>query len=230
MIFNYIFHSSRVISFNKYYSTIIYCYFINCFIQGFKTTTGYIGTGLINMYNNQCYQWNNMAYKLSYEMNKINDGKFFNADLNVHQDFIKIKEPNNVEISAKYDRTTTGDNWLMMKKKTVKGTNGSCGFIVPRSLLSSLFGGEMTLCSNKNANIDIRLGTCRYLDGKICNENLRYNVGQILIDTIPKIHKFNNRQFSLNDVKNDYLFMEIIMYNCEADTEIYIKNMELYEF
>lgn len=216
---------------NDYFNNAMSYFNINnCFLQGFKTKSGYIGTGFINMYGNQCYQWENMNYKVSEEMNKINDGKFFNADLLAHKDFIKVKEPNNIEIGVKYDRTERGDNWLMITKKTGNRTNGSCAFIVPHNLLCSNYGGELQICSNKNTSVDIRFGTCRFIDGNIVMENLLYNVGQIGLSTLPITKNLTGRQLTQLNIKNDYIFMEIILYNCDENTEIYIKNMGIYEY
>lgn len=202
----------------------------NCFLQGFKTTTGFIGTGLINMYANQCWQWDDMNYKVSEEMNKINDGHFFNADLNVHKDFIKYREPNNIEIFTKYHRKYEGDHWLAMKKITGYGTNGSACFLVPRNMLNTLFGGELNLCANKETTVDIMFGLCRYVDGKIVHEDLLYNVGGIGLSEVPIIKNLNGRQLSRNNNSCDHIFLEINMYNCNQNTEIYLKDMFIYEF
>ena len=91
---------------NNYYENAMSFFTVsNCFLQGWKTTSGYIGTGLINMYGNQCYQWNDQNYKLSDVMNLVKDGHFHDASLNSHKDIIKYKEPNNKEIFSKYNRT-----------------------------------------------------------------------------------------------------------------------------
>ena len=216
---------------NNYYENAMSFFSVtNCFLQGWKTTSGYIGTGLINMYGNQCYQWNNQNYKLSDVMNKIKDGHFHDASLNSHKDFIKYKEPNNIEIFSKYNRTYEGDNWLGIKKLTGYQTNGSACFLVPRNKLCTLFGGEMRLCSNKSANIDIRFGLCRYINGQIVHENLLYNEGQIQIGTEPITFNLKGRQLNLNVPSLDYIFMEVILYNCEINTEIYLKDYSIYEF
>lgn len=216
---------------NNYYENAMSFFTVsNCFLQGWKTTTGYIGTGFINMYGNQCYQWNDQNYKLSDTMNKIKDGHFHNADLNSHKDFIKYKEPNNIEIFSKYNRTYGGDNWLGIKKLTNNQTNGSACFLVPRNMLSTLFGGEMRICANKSANVDIRFGLCRFINGQIVHENLLYDMGQIQFGTEPITFNLKGRQMNLNVPSLDYIFMEIILYNCEKDTEVYLKDFSIYEF
>ena len=202
----------------------------NCFLQGWKTTSGYIGTGLINMHSNQCYQWNDQCYKLSDVMNKIRDGHFYDASLSSHKDFIKYKEPNNIEIFSKYSRTYEGDNWLAIKKLSNYQTNGSACFLVPRNMLCTLFGGEMRICANKSANIDVRFGLCRYINGEIVHEDLLYNMGQIKFGTEPIILNLTGRQLNRNNPSLDYIFMEVILYNCEKDTEIYLKDFSIYEF
>ena len=202
----------------------------NCFLQGWKTTSGYIGTGLINMHSNQCYQWNDQCYKLSDVMNKIKDGHFHNASLDAHKDFIKYKEPDNVEIYPKYNRTYEGDNWLGVKKLSDYQTNGSACFLVPKNMLCTLFGGEIRICANKSASIDIRFGLCRYINGQIVHEELLYNMGQIGVGTEPIILNLKGRQLNRNNPSLDCLFMEVILYNCEKDTSIYLKDFSIYEF
>ena len=202
----------------------------NCFLQGWKTTSGYIGTGLINMYSNQCYQWNDQCYKLSDAMNKIRDGHFYDASLSSHKDFIKYKEPNNIEIFSKYSRTYEGDNWLGIKKLTNYQTNGSACFLVPRNMLCTLFGGEMRLCADRNANVDIRFGLCRYINGEIVHEDLLYNMGQIKFGGEPITFNLTGRHLNRNNPSLDYIFMEVILFNCEKDTEVYLKDFSIYEF
>ena len=216
---------------NNYYENAMSFFSVtNCFLQGWKTTTGYIGTGLINMHSNQCYQWDNQNYKLSDVMNLIKDGHFHDASLSSHKDFIKYKEPNNIEIFSKYSRSYEGDNWLGVKKLTDYQTNGSACFLVPRNKLCTLFGGEMTLCADRNANVDIRFGLCRYINGQIEHENLLYNEGQIKFGTEPTTFNLTGRQMKLNAPHLDYIFMEVILFNCEKDTEVYLKDFSIYEF
>ena len=88
----------------------------------------------------------------------------------------------------------------------------------------------MRICANKSANVDIRFGLCRYINGQIVHENLLYNEGQIQFGTEPITFNLKGRQLNLNVPSLDYIFMEVILYNCEKDTEIYLKDFSIYEF
>lgn len=202
----------------------------NCFLQGCKTTSGFLATeGGINIFNNNStYQWDTLPCFINNNSNHVIDGQVLNADLKYHSDFIITDGDERTEIGIKFNTWGDGDGGhsLMCKKTGNSKEFSEASIIVPIDRACKLLSAKLDLKASTTDTIDIYFGTCTLINGKIGYKNYIEKKGLIGVTNNAQAYNImNGHQILINDPKATHVFISINMFNTNNQTEIYLKNI-----
>lgn len=201
----------------------------NSFLQGLKTSTGVIceGIGKINFSNCSKYEWDSFSPVLTYNNNLIFDGAINNVDLNYHPNIMLSNSNGRIESSY---HTWDGAHCLKITKTSDNHDDDSKFLdidmigLIPHD--ANLLTGKFDVYANKRANIDVAIrGWITGLDGKKKPVDL-YRAGNIILEPGVKTSIVpSGTQFPIKDKWFTHISYCISMYNCEQNTELYLKNI-----
>lgn len=202
----------------------------NCFLQGLKTNNNKIamGIGSITFRNNDTFAWDKLSSVTSLSDNLIFDGMIYNADLSAHNDII-ISDNGNGKKESSY-HTWNNEHCIKITKISDNSSEDKkfldIDFIVDSAKIDKFIGGQFDVFSNKRANIDIAIrGWMISVNGEKKAIDL-HREGNIILEPNVKTPLIPaGRMFNVKDKWFTHYSLSISMFNCEQNTELYIKNI-----